>query len=83
MIARFNKPGILVPQKRAFIITFSSAHVLYELIVKLNLPNEKTPQVRGNRKYRMFAETEFHACKEMLRMKVDPGMIESIDRLNP
>jgi hypothetical protein len=50
---------------RAFIVRFAKAQDLYDLILKLKLPNEKTPIVKSNRDYRTFAKSEFHAYKEI------------------
>jgi hypothetical protein len=69
--------------KRAWIVTFVSAHDLYELILKKNIPNERTPEIKGNRKYRLFAASEFHAWKELLRLKINPELVESVEMLNP
>jgi hypothetical protein len=66
--------------KRAFIVRFRHTADLIELVLKLKLPNQKTVEVKGNREYRIFAESEFHACREVLKMGVKPETIESIYR---
>lgn len=68
--------------KRAIIIRFVSVNDLVDLILKLKMPNEKTPSVKNNRDYRVIEKSEFHALKWAVGHNVNPGRIESIFPLN-
>jgi hypothetical protein len=66
----------------AFIVTFKSAQDLYELIWKTKLPLERCAEVKGNRQFRLMVPSEFHAWKELRRLKVSPEMVEDVYQMN-
>lgn len=68
---------------RAFIVQFAKTQDLIDLILKLNLPNERTASVKNNRDYRVFATSEFNAIKKIKEHGIPVSKLSGVYKLNP
>lgn len=83
MSYHFNRRKFRASIPRAFIVRFARTNDLIELILKMKLPNEKNPIVKGNRDFRLFAKNEFDAMGQIRKLGVRPETVEEIYPMNP